>query len=219
MAKVVIFGTGDLGQVAHFYFTHDTKHEVVAFTVNEAYVKDKEFCGLPLVPFETVTERFPPRDFSMFVAIGYSKVNKSRAKIYGEAKAKGYTLESYVSSKLTKWGDPPIGDNAFILEDVTIQPFAKIGSNVVIWSGNHIGHHSTIGDHCFITSHVVISGNCKVGDYSFLGVNATLRDGITIGRSNVIGAGALVMKDTEDDVVLTGHTARPFPKKSYELDL
>jgi acetyltransferase-like isoleucine patch superfamily enzyme len=58
-----------------------------------------------------------------------------------------------------------------------------------------------------------------VGDYSFIGVNATLRDGIKIGRSNVIGAGALVMKDTEDDFVCTGHVARPFPKKSFELDL
>jgi sugar O-acyltransferase (sialic acid O-acetyltransferase NeuD family) len=219
MAKLVIFGDGDLAQVAHFYFSHDSEHEIVAFTVNEKWIRSREAFGLPVHPFERIQEILPPEQHSMFVAIGYSGVNKTRARIYQEAKAKGYRLESYVCSRSTVWEKPNIGDNCFILEDVTIQPFVKIGSNVVVWSGDHIGHHSTIGDHCFITSHVVISGNCKIGDYSFLGVNATLRDGITIGRSNVIGAGALIMKDTEDEAVFTGHTGRLFPKKSSELDL
>ncbi|HZV03362.1 MAG TPA: acetyltransferase [Planctomycetota bacterium] len=219
MARIVIFGTGLAAEVAHFYFTHDTPHEVVAFTVNEAYLDKRELFSLPVVPFEAVTERYPPGDCAMFIAVGYAKVNQVRARLYAEAKAKGYELASYVSSRALLWGEPTIGDNAFILELNNIQPFASIGANVVLWSGNHIGHHSRIGDHCFVASHVVISGSCSVGDYSFIGVNAALRDGIRIGRSNVIGAGALIMKDTPDDTVFTGHAARPFDKKSFELDL
>ena len=65
-----------------------------------------------------------------------------------------------------------VGENSFILEANTLQPFVNIGNDVVLWSGNHIGHHSIISDHVFFTSHVVLSGNCVVGSNCFLGVNS-----------------------------------------------
>lgn len=71
--------------------------------------------------------------------------------------------------------DLKIGENCFIFEDNTIQPFVTIGDNRVLWSGNHVGHNPTVGDHVFVTSQVVISGACTIGDNSFLGVNATIR--------------------------------------------
>jgi sugar O-acyltransferase (sialic acid O-acetyltransferase NeuD family) len=154
----------------------------------------------------------------MLVAVGYKDVNRLRATIYAEAKSKGYELISYVSSRCTNWGEA-IGDNCFIFEDNTIQPFARIGNDVVIWSGNHIGHHSTIGDHCFISSHVVVSGHVRVGAYSFLGVNATIRDNVSIGEACVIGAGALVMKSTTDKSVYIAERTRPFDRTSDKIPL
>ena len=158
MARIIIFGTEDIAQVAHHYLTHDSEHEIVAFTVHEGHLGHKELMGLPVVPFEEIEVQWPPEVFKMHVAIGYSKLNKIRAAIYAEAKKKRYKLISYVSSRSACWGDTKIGDNCFILEDNTIQPFVSIGSDTCLWSGNHIGHHSTIGDHCFVSSHVVISG-------------------------------------------------------------
>jgi len=207
MKKVVIFGTGDLAQVAHFYLTHDSPYEIVAFTANRDYIKEDRMFNLPLVPFEEIEEKYPPNKFGMFIAIGYKNVNKLRARIYLEAKEKGYELISYINSKVIKWEDTEIGDNCFIFENQVIQPFVKIGSDVIIWSGNHIGHHSIIGDHCFITSHVVISGNVKIGPYCFIGINATIRDGITIARDCVIGAGSLILRDTKEREVYTAKSA------------
>lgn len=217
MKKVVIFGTGDLAQVAHFYLTHDSSYEIVAFTANKKYIKENELFKLPVVSFEEVEKNYPPDKFAMFIAIGYKNVNKLRAKIYVEAKEKGYELISYVNSKVTKWGQTEIGDNCFILENQVIQPFVKIGSDVIIWSGNHIGHHSVIDDHCFITSHVVISGNVKIGPYCFIGVNATLRDGITIARECVIGAGSLILKDTKEKGIYTTKPAELRSMNSSKL--
>ena len=216
MSKVVVFGTSSFAQVAHFYLTHDSEHEVVAFTVHESYLTQKEFMGLPLVPFEDIERTFSPESFAMYVAVAYGKVNKTRAAIYAEAKRKGYKLITYVSSKCTYWGKS-IGANCFIFEDNTIQPFVTIGNDVVMWSGNHIGHHSTIGDHCFITSHVVVSGHVRVGPYCFLGVNATIRDGISIGESCVIGAGTLIMKSTRDKEVYVGKRTYPDSRTSDEI--
>lgn len=217
MSKVIVFGTGSIAQVAHFYLSQDSDHEVVGFTVNEKFLTQKKLLELPVVPFEMVECEFPPSAFKMFVGVGYKDVNKVRAAVYSEAKNKGYELVSYVSSKCTHWGDTVIGDNCFILEDNTIQPFVTIGNNVVMWSGNHIGHHVTIGDHCFIASHVVISGHTHVGSYSFLGVNATLRDNISIGDYCVIGAGALIMKSTKDSEVYVAKHTEPHIRTSYEI--
>lgn len=215
----MIFGTGSFAECAHFYFTHDSEHEVVAFTVNESHLREPRLLDLPVVPFERVRETYPPAGQAMFVAVGYARVNRVRAEIYEQAKALGYELATYVSSKATVWPGLEIGDNCFVFEDNTIQPFGRIGNDVVLWSGNHIGHHVTIGDHCFITSHVVISGHVSVGAYSFLGVNATLRDNIAIGEANVIGAGALIMRPTEDREVYVAPRSKPIPRTSDEIGM
>ena len=108
-----------------------------------------------------------------------------------------------------------IGENCFILEDNTIQPYVEIGNNVTLWSGNHIGHHSIIRDHCFITSHVVVSGGVEIGENTFIGVNATLRDHIKIGKSNVIGAGALIL--SKDNKVFMAKATKPSRVPSNRL--
>jgi sugar O-acyltransferase (sialic acid O-acetyltransferase NeuD family) len=218
-SKVVVFGTGSFAQCAHFYFTRDSEHEVAAFTVHEKHLKEKEFLGLPVLPFERVEKDFPASVFKMFIAVGYKNLNKLRADIFNEAKRKSYELVTYLSSKCTHWGDTKIGENCFIFEDNTIQPFVTIGNDVILWSGNHVGHHASIGDHCFITSQVVISGHVRVGSYSFLGVNATIRDNIRIGEACVIGAGALILNSTKDKEVYAAERTKPHGLKSDEIKI
>jgi sugar O-acyltransferase (sialic acid O-acetyltransferase NeuD family) len=219
MARVVIFGAGDIARLAHFYLSTDTGHEVAAFTVERAYRTGDTFLGLPLCDAEEVAARYPPSDFAMFVAISYTRMNKVRAEKYAAMKAAGYTLVTYVSSRCTYLSHTPPGDNCFILEDNTIQPFVTIGSNVTLWSGNHIGHDSVIEDHCFIASHVVVSGHVRVGERSFIGVNATLRNAITLAPATLVGAGSVIMKNTRPGGVYVAERARLFPKSSDEIEL
>ena len=105
-----------------------------------------------------------------------------------------------------------------ILEDNTIQPFVEIGDNVIMWSGNHLGHDVKIGDHTFISSHVVISGFTIIGESCFLGVNSTFKDDITVGDRTLVGAGAIIMKSTtEDSVWLPARSNKMDKKKSTDL--
>lgn len=197
MAKVVIFGTSQWAELAHFYLTHDSEHDVAGFTLDREYLKEPRFKGLPVVPFEEVEKTFPPSGFGMFIPMSFKRMNHVRAEKYAEAKRRGYALVSYVSSRATTFPGFECGDNCFIFEDNTIQPFVKVGSNVVMWSGNHIGHHSVIQDHVMITSHVVISGCCTLEEYSFFGVNATVRDETVIARETLVGMGCVITKDTK----------------------
>ena len=216
---LVIFGAGDIARLAHYYFTRDSRHSVVAFTVDRAYRQEDTFLDLPLVDFEDVASAFPPSRFAMFVAVSYAKMNHVRADKYTQARALGYTLVTYISSKCTWLTDHLPGDNCFILEDNTIQPFVRIGSDVTLWSGNHIGHDAVIGDHCFISSHVVISGRVNVGEYCFLGVNATIRNAITIAPETLVGAGSIIMTDTEPKSVYVPERTAVFKKTSDKIKL
>lgn len=217
MEKVVIFGNSQWASLAHFYFTHDSPHDVVAFTVDRGYLKERELFDLPVVAFDEVEKLYPPSEFKMFVPISFKKMNHLRADKYNEAKAKGYQLISYVSSKATVWPGFVPGDNCFIFEDNTIQPFVKIGNDVVLWSGNHIGHHTVIKDHVFISSHVVVSGGVTIEPYCFLGVNSTIRDGVTIARECLIGASALILKDTKEYEAYKGIPAELLGIRADEL--
>lgn len=200
MSKVIIFGLGEIAEIAHFYITNDSEHEVAAFTVDREYMKCDEFHKLPVIAYEELIFEYTPDKYKMFIPISYKKVNNIRAEKFIDAKNKGYECISYVSSKATYY-NTPIGENCFILENNVIQPFVEIGDNCILWSGNHIGHHTTIEDHCFIASHVVVSGNVSIGEYSFLGVNSTIADNIKIGKKNVIGSNAVIFNNTDDNSV------------------
>lgn len=217
MSRIVLFGTGQLASVAHFYLTHDSEHEVAAFTVDAAYATESSFEGLPVVAFEEVEQQYPPDEFQMLLPISYQQVNHLRARKYSEAKAKGYTLISYVSSLATTWPGLKLGDNCMIFEHNVIQPFVEIGDDVILWSGNHIGHHTSIGDHCFLASHVVVSGSVRIEPYCFVGVNATIRDNVTIGEAAIVGAGALVLKNIEERGVYVGTAGNRLNRRSDEL--
>jgi sugar O-acyltransferase (sialic acid O-acetyltransferase NeuD family) len=217
MKPVVVFGVGQVAEVIQYYIDHESDRRVAAFTVDASYITESQHLGLPVVPFEEITRSFPPAEYDMFVAVSFRGVNKGREEKAGEAMSKGYSLIGHLSPRAVVWSGFELHPNTFIMENNVIQPYVKVGRNVIMWSGNHVGHHSTIEDHCFIASQAVISGAVVIGEGSFVGVNATIRDNVKIGKRNVIGAGALILKDTEDEAVYIGPAGTLIPKKSSEL--
>lgn len=205
---LLIVGNGEIACMAYEYFKYDSNYEPVGFTIGTQYVSELTFEGLPVVPLEEATNRFPPGEFEAFVAIGDSKLNRVRAQHYDLMKSKGYRLASFVSSGAHVWRNVEIGENCFIFEANVLQPYVKIGNNVILWSGNHIGHRTVIEDHAFVTSHVVISGFCHIGRYTFMGVNATVANGVKVAADNFIAMSASVNKDTDPDGVYLGVPAK-----------
>lgn len=217
MAKIIIFGIQDFAELAHYYLENDSEHEVVAFSVNEQYLPENRFFhGLPIIAFENIERAYPSTEFKFFAPMSPQRMNRVREEVYHIIKAKGYKFISYVSSKATLF-DNSIGENCFILENNTIQPFTSIGNNVILWSGNHIGHHSLIKDHIMFTSHVVLSGHCIVENYCTLGVNATIRDGLTLAEGTFVAMAASVIKNTEPWGMYRGNPAIKSEKSTKDL--
>jgi hypothetical protein len=121
--QVVIFGDGQVAELAHYYLVNDSPHDVVAFTVDSEKIGGSSFRGLPVVAFEDASTEYPPDRFSMFIAIGYPRVNKVRQEKYVRAKAMGFELITYVSSRAIVWPSTVVGDNCLIMEGNIIQPF------------------------------------------------------------------------------------------------
>jgi sugar O-acyltransferase (sialic acid O-acetyltransferase NeuD family) len=215
-SKIVIVGAGEQAEIACEYFTHDSPHEVVGFAVEEEFRDRDELFGKPVVAFEGVAQRYSPDSHRAFVAVSSTQLNRVRTRLFREVKAQGFTCESYVSSRAFVWRDVEIGENSFVFENNVLQYGVSVGDNVILWSGNHVGHQTSIADNCFVSSHVVISGFCKIGESCFLGVNSCFGDNLTVAPDCVVGAGAVVVKDTEPRRVYVGNPAKPLEHDSFK---
>lgn len=215
LKKIVIVGAGELAMIAYEYFTFDSIYEVVAFAVEREYIESETLYDLPIVPFEDVKRAYPPGAFEVFVAVPASQLNRLRTRLYLASKEMGYTCATYISSQAFVWRNVKVGENCFIFENNTIQPFVEIGNNVILWSGNHIGHRTVIEDNCFVSSHVVVSGYCRIGNSSFLGVNSTFNDHVNVAHHCIVASGALVSKSLkEPERIYYGSPAKEMPRKS-----
>lgn len=215
--KLIIVGNSAFSEIAKEYFNNDSNYEVVAFSVEKKFIKEKSLLGLPVVEFESLEKKFSPKNHSVYVAATYTQLNRLRARLSKESKDKGYKLASYISSNSFVWKNVKLGEHIFIFEDNTVQPFVEIKDNVLLWSGNHIGHHSTIQKNVFISSHVCISGFCNIGENSFLGVNSTVSNNVIIQKNNWIGPNKTIMKNTKENAFYRMDHPDEDEKSSLEL--
>jgi len=207
----VIFGVGKVADVLYRYVTFDRSYNIVGFTCDAEHIPaDGRFHGLPAVPFDVVTANFPPQSCAMMIAVGYHRLNSLRASKFAEAKAKGYRLASYVSSRAFTGDWLKMGENCIILDNVGIEPGARLGDNVALWSNVTIGHHAVIGDHCWLAAHGIIGGNAAIGSRCFLGLNVTVGHQTTIGADSFLGAGVVVTKSAADSSVFVGRDTELF---------
>ena len=212
--KIVIVGDSAFAEIAYEYFTHDSPYEVIAFSVERAYLTKNLLAGLPVYPLEDLAGYIDVQSTGFHCAVVYTQLNRLRARLVGIAKGMGLTPVSYISSKAFVWPNVRIGEHNFIFEDNTLQPFVEVGNNVVLWSGNHIGHHSLISDNVFVASHAVLSGFTSIGEFSFIGVNATISNNVSIAKDNWIGLGATITRSTNQDELFKGDRSESSPIKS-----
>ncbi|PWT96050.1 MAG: sugar O-acyltransferase [Candidatus Melainabacteria bacterium] len=207
LKRLVIVGAGEFAQIAYEYFTYDSDYEVHAFSVERPFFTKSSLNALPVVPFEDLERSYSPQVFHVFVAVTQTQLNRVRMRLYRAAKAKGFSCANYISSHAFVWHNVDFGDNCFVFENNVLQPFVSVGNNVILWSGNHIGHRTVIQDDCFFSSHATVSGYCNIGARSFIGVNSTVADNIKIAPDNFIGAGAVITHDTMPGLIYRGNPA------------
>ena len=197
--------------------SRENSEEIAAFTVERQYIHDDLFQGRPLIPFENISQLFPPSDFNMIIAVGYLKLNTVRAKKLEEAKNLGYEIRNYISPNCLIDRKMIVGENSEIHEGAIMRGNIKLGSDVIISAGVAIGHDALIGSHSFIAAGVVTGGNISIGDYCVIGLGAILRDGISIAAGTFIGAGAVVVSDIAEPGLYYGNPAKKQDKSPSDV--
>ena len=148
--------------------------------IYEEYIKEQEWLGDHIV------------DTNVLMAMGPANGNRDRQRVFEQLMKGPLIVNTYRSPDALIDGFVDTG--CVIFEQNNLQQ-CSIGQNVVLWSGNHVGHGSRIGAHSFITSHVCIGGGAVIGERCYIGMNATVFDHVTIGNDCVIAAGAVVDRD------------------------
>jgi sugar O-acyltransferase (sialic acid O-acetyltransferase NeuD family) len=217
MDKVILFGNSVATKMIFFALSHDPDYEVVAFTVDRNYIKDQTFCGLPVLPFEDIQTLYPPESYKMMVAIQASRMNKTRAEKYYQAREKGYTLITYIHPQAVVAPDLVIGDNCFIGEGAICRPYLKIENNVIIMPGALIGHDAVIKEHTFIGVRAVVMSVVTIEPYCFIGPNATILEALTVARECLIGGGVVIQESTKEKQVYKAAAPTLLPLPSDKL--
>jgi sugar O-acyltransferase (sialic acid O-acetyltransferase NeuD family) len=217
--KLLIFGNARAAEMMYYYFSSDSPYKVAGFTADEEFIRENKMFGLPVIPFTKIESHFPPEEYYIFIAIGYSQINQVRAVKFAEANSKGYRFASYISHKAHIGHGCVIGENCMVGANTSLQPFVKIGNSVIIRENVYIGHDAVIGNNCFISGAAAIAGNVKIGKGSFIGVNATLKDNITIGKECIIGAGVTMLHDAKDREVYMEGPSRKLPLPSDNIQI
>lgn len=216
--KTIIFGNTNFSEIIYYCICMENAMDVVSFTVNEKYIDNDEFCGLPLTAFEKINEQFPPEDYNILVTVGYSNMNKDRANIIGQVEAMGYELASYISKHATTL-KIKYGVNTIVMPNAYVGYNVVLGKGNIIYSNSLLTHHITVGDCCFFAGGSTFGGEIEIENYCFFGLNCTVKNGIIIRDFTLIGAGTYLGKNTEKLEAFTTPYAVKLNKKSTELKI
>jgi len=88
------------------------------------------------------------------------------------------------------------------LKDTIIHSYVKIDDHVFI------AHNCDIGTKTMVIACAEISGSVTIGERCWLGPNCSIMNKVKIGDHNLIGLGAVVLKDTPAGAVLAGNPAK-----------
>jgi UDP-N-acetylglucosamine acyltransferase len=71
----------------------------------------------------------------------------------------------------------------------------RVGDDVLIMTGAHVGHDAQIGDRVILVNHVAIAGHCVLGDDVIVGGLSGVHQWVRIGQGAIIGAVTMVTND------------------------
>ena len=192
--KVVIYGITEFAQFVFHYFKKDFNCEVVGFTVESKYLDKNSLNNLPVVPFEDIEKIYPNTEYSLFIAIGPTKMNKIREQYFNMAKEKGYKLYNYISNSAIL--DSPIGENNFITDQCIVNSGVKFGNNNMVYEQVIICVGATIFDHNYIAPRAIIGTNCVVKNNIIIGMNSVIKTDVCIENETLIGAQCYIAQNT-----------------------
>lgn len=141
----------------------------------------------------------------LIVALGDNDI---RIKKSLEYEAMGFKLKTLIHPRAFVSDYATVGDGTVVLPFATINVCAKVGKACIINTGALVEHDCVIGDGVHMSPNSALGGNTKVGDGSWICLGSSVSDKIQIGDNCVVGAGASVIRNVNDNITVVGVPAK-----------
>ena len=205
---LVIYGAGGLGREVMTFARESKLWDDIIFIVDAEYIsKIKEIDGVPVISPEELLDRYKINEIEILIALGEPTL---RADLYKHMKSMGFSIASFIDPSVVLHEDTKLGEGVIIMRGCILSSNVVIGNNTVLSFGVIIGHDCTIGNSCYLAPRVSMGGFVTWSDMAFGGLGCTVSQGLAIGRQAIVGQGASVMKNVEDESVVMCTPARPY---------
>lgn len=216
--KIVIVGNSDFAMLLYDYLKDSRDMEVLAFSVEDKYINEKQICGIPVISYEEIQNKYSNQEVKLILGVGYSKMHDIKSQLYKLYSDKGYKFTNYIHSSAIVAPDVEIGDGNVILEGVIIERQSHIGNGNLFFGGSVVGHNNVLGNFNTLSIRAATAGFVTIADKCFLGINAVVRDKIKIESHSLIGAGAYVDCNLKEyEVIVPAKSVVLEDKKSIDF--
>ena len=214
MEKIVIFGDNPIAQMLYEDITQHSciELEVAAFTVDEEFIKCDHFCGKPMISFQKIEQYYPPKEYAVISTVDAPTKMRNRLNVFSRIKSKGYDALNYISPLADVSANIKMGENNLIMAFACVGSGGVMGDANFIRQNSYLGHNFVIGSGNTVSAGCTVAGCCTINDSCYIGIGATVIDHLIIANDTLIGAGAVVIRDTEPCTKYVGNPAKPISK-------
>lgn len=205
--KVILIGAGGHARSVMDIALENDEYDFAGCLSNTG---EKDVLGIPIIGGdEMLPELIQDGVKHFFVAIGDNKI---RNKIFNRCISLGMTPVNIVSKTATVSKRAKIGGGVCILHHAVVHVNAEIGDNCIINTGATVDHDCKVGKSAHISAESLICGFSHVGEGTLIAPGVTVRDRMNVGNWCVVGLGAAVVNDIEDNIICYGVPARIIKK-------
>ena len=208
MKDLVIIGTGGVGRETALIVEEINKVKpewnILGFIDDNKDLIGKEIMGYKVIGDRSYLNNFE-KEIYVVIAISNYSMKEGLVKYLTNKNIK-YATFIHPSVKINDTIE--IGEGSIIYPGVIMTVNIKVGNHVIISPKCGIGHDTLIEDYVTLLWNVNVSGAERIRQGATLGSGSTIIQGLEIGRNSFVGAGAVVIRDVEENKTAVGVPSR-----------
>lgn len=210
MKDIVILGSGGFGREVHWLI--EEINNVKPQWNLLGYVDDIHPIGELINGFPVLgtTEWLNNQELNVVCAVGDPDTKKM---ILDKLNSSKNTYPILIHPDVKYSSSVKFGEGSIICAGNILTVNIEIGKHVIINLDCTVGHDALIDDYSTILPSVNVSGNVIIEKCVSVGTGTQIIQGVKIGKHTIIGAGSVVTKEIEPNVVAVGIPARPIKQR------
>lgn len=205
MIDLYIIGAGNVGGYIAYHANSMGSYNLKGFIDDDKDKMGKLYYELPVIGgVDSLLDI--ENEIAVAVAIAnpqYKKIIVNKLK-----KNPNISFPSFIHPSVWIGEKVSIGEGCIIYPGVTINYEAEIKNFVTINMNAAMGHNCRLLDFSTVSPGVNCGGFTELGIGSFLGIGSCTLQSTKIGKNTKVGAGAVVIRDVEDNATVVGNPAR-----------